>query len=111
MDGGARDMASPQQVGASSPVPNISDRILTVVHDMGASIQALEKLLVEYAHTIEEHGTPPSSLSKKRSVVQLRPRKEKEEKDSNQHGKSEHGIFGIFHRRSRSLASESGTWG
>jgi len=66
---------------------------------MDSSIHELEKLLAESARAVKANA---GSLCKKRSTAQLRSRKEKEEKDT-QNGKSELGIFGIFHRRSSSL--------
>lgn len=72
---------------------------------MDVSIQELERLLVDSAQAFEDHDSHSGSISKKRSLAQLRSRKEKEEKDNDQRGKGEHSIFGIFHRKSLFFAS------
>jgi len=102
LDGSGPGTASQQQPGTGTPILDPPDRILTIVRDMDSSIRELEILLAESARAVEANGSPAGSLSMKRSTAQLRSRKEKEEKET-LNGKSEHGIFGIFHRRSSSL--------
>lgn len=86
-------------------VANLSEHLLVVIQDMDSSIKELEALISasDNAHEAQEPTTP---LSKKHSSPQLRSKKEKDEKDHHHHnGKGEHGVFGLFHRKSEPFLS------
>ncbi|KAF8321283.1 hypothetical protein DL93DRAFT_2107033 [Clavulina sp. PMI_390] len=87
-------------ISGGSTLHNYADRLMAIVHQMDLTIAELE------ATTIPTYHHPPSpnpelnasTLSKKRSTNNLRSKKEKEEKDGH-HGKGDHGLFKVFHRK------------
>lgn len=97
------------EVGGGSVSNNFSDRLLAVVQDMDKQIQELEAALASSPSELGELLGDPSAaanstLKKKKSVAHLKPSSKKEEKDKDsqhRHGKGEHGILGLFHRRSK----------
>lgn len=98
------DTATEKASIAGGSVSHFSDRLLAVIQDMDSSIKELEAVIVVSENAFEARE-PTTPLSKKRSTAQLRSKKEKDEKDQHHHhGKGDHSIFGLFHRKSRSLS-------
>lgn len=75
---------------------------------MDSTIKELEALMTASELALASYE-PTSALNKKPSTAQLRSKKEKEDKDHHHHhGKGEHGLFGLFHRKSRLANQLSG---
>lgn len=82
---------------------SFSERLFGILREMDSSIRELETVAAGSESSRESYDSQLPQLNKKRSTAQMRSKKEKDDRDH--HTKGEHGIFGIFHRKSTLLST------
>lgn len=102
-----------EEADAHRPQPgralsDFSNRLTQVTHDMGASLQELERLIAESEPSQEERDAFAAQVTKKKSIPNIRSRKDKDEREHHLKGDHGSGIFGLFHRRSACDRHSSG---